>query len=559
MKQKSTKSEQQIIRVSFILLLASILTILFATNSYSKETWHLLYQPRQRIIKSIDSYKENLFIGTGNGVLVSKDKGITWNDFGTDQLQKDFNGNSLINWIFIDKGSNLIYIATSNGAYYSNLEKPEWHQFFKETKIESNNINSLYIEEDKSYLATNDGLWICNLNDNFCERLNTGLKANNISGNYEVFYITKHNDDLYTAISNGIYVLDKEKLSWQNQSDGIQSLPDGLINARHLLEDKNGNLWAASSTGIYLKNDELDLWEKVSSGINKNNNGFEEAFYLFEDLDTLYAACSSGVYLLNKETNTWEDITAGIRTKENNKTVYWLHRFENNILAATDEGVFVLKDIKKEELEEDSTKLVLKGKIETDFANLDELEPSVVEIQKQALRFAALPTSGDYKRYRLQARLRNLFPSVGFDINSTGTHSGYYERERGLSTDISLNNSFDAGRTTRFQNDGRSFKQLGIQWNTNELIYDDEIKDILSQARLTANIRENLLDDVTRIYYQRKKLLLETLITPPENIETKLTNQLAVNELTGQLDSRTGGWFSKEISRRKRNMKIGKQ
>ena len=209
------------------------------------------------------------------------------------------------------------------------------------------------------------------------------------------------------------------------------------------------------------------------------------------------------------------------------------------------------QDTQSTDQEEQNSKLILKGKIETDFANLEELEPSVIEVQKQALKFASLPTTNDYKRYRLQARLRNIVPRIGVDLNTTGTDTNYYQFDKGISTDISLNNDFNAGRTNRYQYDGRSFKQLSVLWNTNQFIYDDEIREILNQARLTANIKENLLDDVTRIYYQRRKAQLETLLTPPPNIQNKLSKEIEIAELTGQLDSRTGGWFSKELERRK--------
>lgn len=530
-----------------------LIILLCQLEARSEETWELLFQPRQRVVRSIESYDEKLFTGTGNGVFLSDDGGENWHDFGTNQLQKDINGNSLINWIHVDGTNNLIYIATSNGAYSSYINEPNWKKLFENTKIESNSINSINVIEDKIYLATNDGLWICS-DEKACTRLNNGLKPNSVSGNYEVSYVTKVSERIHLSTSNGIYVLNEEKLFWEDDSVGIQELPDGQINAKYILEDKEGNIWAACGSGVYLKNQELGYWEDISEGINKNNDGFREMFFLFEDNEYLYAASSTGIYSLDKERKIWEEISGGIRTS-NNKTVYFLYKFKNKLFAATDEGLFLLE--KKQEIrkqgdkEEENNSLVLKGTIEKDFADLDELEPNVVEVQKQAMKFASLPTSGDYKRYRLQARLRNFFPNIGFDANTTGTNTGYYETEKGISTNVSLNNSFDAGRTTRFQNDGRSFKQLSVQWNTNRFIYDDEINNILSQARLTTNIRENLLDDVTRIYYQRKKLLLEKLVNPQKDIETKLSNELAVNELTGQLDSRTGGWFSKEIASRK--------
>lgn len=534
--------------IRLIILLAVILIATAPIDCHSKDTWQLLYQPRQRVVKTIGIYKDQIFIGTGNGVLISNDKGKIWNDFGTNQLLKDNSGLSSVNWIYIDEENEKIYITTNFGAYYSDIAKPDWRRFFENVKTESNEVNSLTVDKNEIYLSTNDGFWICNLNLGSCERLNQGLDPDNISGNFQTLYSLKINNELYLAASNGIYKLDHSRASWHNLSEGIYRLPDGKINARHLFLNK-GNIWAACGTGIYKSTDNGELWKNVSDGIGKNSEGFQGAFYLFQSGDTLYSATESGIYSYSAESDSWNNLTFGIRTKENSKNVYWLAQIDSDLYAATDEGLFVLQESKQEE---QNNKLILKGKVETDFANLGELEPSVIEVQKQALKFASLPTNNDYKRYRLQARLRNIVPRLGVDLNTTGTSTNYYQVDKGISAKDSLSNNFNADKTNRYQYDGRAFKQLSVLWDTNQLFYDDEIKDILSQARLAANLKENLLDDVTRIYFQRRRLQLENLISPPEDQISKLSADLQIAEFTGQLDSRTGGWFTKETERRKR-------
>ena len=103
---KHTLSQNKLKICSFF---ASLLLCFYASPCFSYlPTWQLLYQPRQRVVKSIAIYNEEIFIGTGNGVLVSNDKGKNWKDFGTSQLSKDINGNSFINWINIDEENKKI-------------------------------------------------------------------------------------------------------------------------------------------------------------------------------------------------------------------------------------------------------------------------------------------------------------------------------------------------------------------------------------------------------------------------------------------------------------------
>ena len=92
------------------------------------------------------------------------------------------------------------------------------------------------------------------------------------------------------------------------------------------------------------------------------------------------------------------------------KAAYWLKEHNGKLYSATNEGLFAVT--LEEKLKEPENKITLKGRIETDYENLDKAEPDVTEVQSQALKFASLPTSDDYKRYRLQARFRNLVPRV---------------------------------------------------------------------------------------------------------------------------------------------------
>ena len=129
MKQE-TRNRKQETRVCLVLLII----LFFPICVFCEEPWKLLFQPRQRIVKTIGVYKDQIFAGTGNGVFISKDQGKTWQDFGTNKLQKDNNGTSTINWIYLDKLNNQIYIATNFGAYYSNINEPDWHKLFESTK-----------------------------------------------------------------------------------------------------------------------------------------------------------------------------------------------------------------------------------------------------------------------------------------------------------------------------------------------------------------------------------------------------------------------------------------
>lgn len=528
----------------FLFILALMISI--KVPAYSM--WELDYQPRQRLVKTIADYKDTLFIGTGDGIFTSFDSGKTWNDFGSEMLHKDENGLCKINWIYIK--DEKIYIATSYGAYVSNVHTPEWKEVFSSVKTESFNINSISVVKDDIYLSTNDGAWICNENKS-CERFNSGIETDNSTGNYLVNFIGESFGDLYLTASNGVYKLDKKKKIWINVSSGIQKLYDGNINANYIFHNKN-DLWLAAGTGIYCKNKKEKAWVKDSFGLDNSADGIINAFYITKISGMICAGLGSGVFCRGK--NSWSEFDTGIRTANENKNVYYLIEYNNSVFAATDEGLFGLHE-RNSSTNALNTPLVLKGKIEKDFTMLEELEPSVLEVQEQALKFSALPSDKDFKKYRAQARIRNLLPAITLTAHSNRDRYDYFQGEKGIDVDPA-SSAFASDITSRYQNSMGGYGQIGILWNARELIYDDEISDLIGHARLTANIRENILDDVTRIYFVRRKLQLENILNPSLEVDQNLKKQIEISELTGQIDSRTGGWFSEDIKRRRKKYNL---
>lgn len=536
--------------MKFILKILLIQIALLFLHSVSEASTDLIFRPKQRSVKSILNYDDSIFIGTSDGIFLSKDKGKTWSDFGSHLIQEDENGRKNISWIVCNIGKNEIYAATDFGLFKSNLLTPDWIKIFEGSLNDSRIINSILLIKDELFVSSNDGLWTCNIETNICKEKNINLSSDYNTGNIKinnVFYDEKNND-FYISTSTGITHLSSNGTS-EELSKGIDLLPDGSVNAKYLFKDKNNTLWLATGTGVYNYSIENNLWVNKSGGLKQNNEGFIDANYLSYFGDNLCSSTSRGVFCL-KDKN-WSELNINLMSIEGIKNVYQFTEIENKLYICTDNGLYLYEiDLEKE------NKNNLNGEITVSYLSLDEGEPSITEVQIEALKFSALPTNKDFKRYALQSRFRNLLPKFNLSYNNTDTFTNSLKMDLGLSSNTDFQNDLETSKSMSNQNDKKDFKQFLVEWNTNNLLYDSEIKDLIGQARLTANIRENLLDDITRIYFDRRKLQLESLINPPKSEEEKLRSELQLAELTGQIDSRTGGWFSKEITKRKNKAKF---
>src|SRR5207245_2374557 len=82
-------------------------------------------------------------------------------------------------------------------------------------------------------------------------------------------------------------------------------------------------------------------------------------------------------------------------------------------------------------------------------------------------------------------------------------------------------------------------------WNLEWLAFNAEQLDVKSLSA----IEENLVREVTTIYFSRRRLLASLTLSPPEDEEELYYEQLRLEELTSTLDALSGGMFGKRASK----------
>lgn len=93
------------------------------------------------------------------------------------------------------------------------------------------------------------------------------------------------------------------------------------------------------------------------------------------------------------------------------------------------------------------------------------------------------------------------------------------------------------------------FGQARVRWDLNELIMSSEQIRVIAQAEDMVKLRDKLLEEATRIYFDRRRLQVELLLTPPPDVKGRMEAEVQLLELTARLDSLTGGRFSEGIQK----------
>ena len=163
-----------------------------------------------------------------------------------------------------------------------------------------------------------------------------------------------------------------------------------------------------------------------------------------------------------------------------------------------------------------------------DILNYFADEPPVAEIQEVAIRYAEVHTE-KIEGWRRNAKMKALLPDFDLDYDKT-IYSGTSSRS----------GSFWVGP--------RDWS-VGLTWKLGDLIWNSSQTSIDTRSKLMVQLRDDILDEVTRLYFQRRRLQIELLMSPPTEIKEQVDKKLRLQELTADIDALTGGYLSERLSK----------
>jgi len=156
-------------------------------------------------------------------------------------------------------------------------------------------------------------------------------------------------------------------------------------------------------------------------------------------------------------------------------------------------------------------------------------EPTIGEVQAAALRASGLSVARALAvagRARPAALLPSLRVRVARDL------------DRGESVDL------EPGRADQLGLDAsdRLILEVRAEWNLARLAYEPGALDALQAAARLARDRRELLETVTRLYFERRRLLARLHHAPDPEARWRLP------EVTALLDALTGGLYGRPRS-----------
>lgn len=236
----------------------------------------------------------------------------------------------------------------------------------------------------------------------------------------------------------------------------------------------------------------------------------------------IYAATAQGIARYEPDHDRWRTLTHGLASGAVNDLAVTAH----DLWAATDNGLYrahVIVDAFAADTFPAARDLL------SNFVH----EPTMNQVREVAIRYAEVHP-GKIAAWRTQARLRAVLPKISVTSGTNATDFRHWDT--GSNPDSLLRGERDLDW------------DANISWDLADLIWSDEQTSIDSRSKLMVELRDDLVNEVTRTYFERRRLQVALLTDPLADPRETLERELRIQELTALIDGLTGGYFSHNIT-----------
>ena len=163
-------------------------------------------------------------------------------------------------------------------------------------------------------------------------------------------------------------------------------------------------------------------------------------------------------------------------------------------------------------------------------------EPDIRDVQEVAIKYAEV-SPGKILQWRKAAVKKAFLPQVKIGLDRNTTDLWHWE---GGSTTKSDDDVLRRGR------DNIDW-DVSLSWDLSNLIWNDAQTSIDVRSKLMVELRDDILDEVNKLYFERLRVKSELDNLALEDKHKRLEKQLKLEELAASLDALTSGYYSERL------------
>ncbi len=415
------------------------------------------------------------------------------------------------------EGIDTVYVGTEKGLFKSTDSGKKWSKISIPSNISC--VNDIALKGNNIYLLSGNILYKGKEEKNRFKKIKTPVPHE------KIYNIECNSQILLVAAGGSVWSSDNKERSWKKVFTQ-QSINNGDIEEEYAEEeiqplpairdidiDEAGSITIATPRSVFVippgENPRIDIG---TEGIPASKIRFVGKIGA-----NIFLATNDRVFAYSDKAGIWQPAFSKMVTGDISVIELGAGSEGNNILlAAVDNRLYKHKI----------------GILVNDMRWPDSIQtcPSIKEVQMMAVEYAEVSPE-KIKNWRNGAKWKALLPklSVGFsedsddnvEIYTSSTKSYHYSAPR------EVDHSWD----------------VDLTWDLSELVWNTEQTSIDTRSKLMVQLRDEILEEVTRLYFERKRIISE--IKGSEEVSDH--KRIRVEELTAYIDAYTGGKFSNKI------------
>ena len=168
------------------------------------------------------------------------------------------------------------------------------------------------------------------------------------------------------------------------------------------------------------------------------------------------------------------------------------------------------------------------------------VRPPIGAVHRAALSYLELDTAS-IDRLRRGAERRGWLPTVDLRLFHVTQREDFDDRDQ----------SFVSGETRHLRD--RAYEKtrdldftVSLGWDLGDIAFHPEQVDVSREVRALLQLRDDVLDEITQLYFERQRGLRERAGLAPSDPRAREL-ALRADELAAGIDAWTDGWFSREL------------
>lgn len=484
-----------------------------------------------------------IFAASDKRVYRTADGGISWGLVLTLR-----SGAERARSIYLDTADHhVVYVCTDRGIYRSKDLGNSWNLFYIIPADGTQKVLCMANDSAKPellWIGTDHGLVQMDQKNHESHKVN-GIPDISI---YSILLNQPAAPEKIVTTSKGVYRNMREGGAWEmvfakkaeeaepvdgtgSQQFGVEEITTAPLFSNLIFFPDQNKFYAAARHGVLQGAESASSWKLLEGQTLPD----KKINYIVRSKKTFYIATDRGVFQWDDRSHQFRENYLGLESNE-----VWSLDYSvagDYLLAATKKGVYRLLNPELN-LSLPANKEIPMNEPREIF-NRFSIDPTIHEVQEAAIRYAEVQPQ-KIEEWRRAAARKAWAPTLSF-------HQNFQTSDN---IDIDRGGTADPDKFIRGPLEKSQDQYFTVSWNLGDLIWNSDQTSIDSRAKLMVELRNDILNEVTHLYFERRRLQVEMMTSPAQESKAQIENQIRLEELTSGIDALTGGYLTNRLVER---------